>query len=162
MVATRDLAGRIVDTIIATSPRGARHRLALEAHIDVGVTKTFVVADAHPTASGRCDCRFDLPRHAISLAFLDALVVVAGRPAERNVPAAIGIGALGPLDPISGAIEYSTNLLRVDPLLARSPIAWGAPASMNDDGNTGALGEAIAGAGRGADSVCVPDARDWA
>lgn len=66
---------------------------------------------------------------------------------------AIGIGAPGPLDPVSGVIEHSTNLGWYDlPLAALiSDRFGGLPTRMSDDGDTGALGEARAGAGRGAD-----------
>jgi glucokinase len=68
-------------------------------------------------------------------------------------PAAIGIGVPGPLDAAAGVVEYSTNLgWRHLPLVALVRERFdGVPTIIEDDANSGALGEAIVGAGRGCD-----------
>ncbi len=68
-------------------------------------------------------------------------------------PAAIGVGVPGPLDAAAGIVHYSTNLGWRDlPLAALvSERFRGIPVVIDDDANAGALGEAFAGAGQGAD-----------
>ena len=124
--------------------------------LDIGGTKTIVAAvDGMPTDGLRPLRRpvtFATPRDPG--AFLSALGEAADRvlPAGAR-PAAIGIGVPGPLDPRAGIVEYSTNLgWRHLPLAALvSERFGGVPTVIEDDANSGALGEAIAGAGRGAD-----------
>jgi glucokinase len=139
-----------------TSRAGPRSRLGVLLALDVGGTKTIVAAvDGLPTEGFRPlrpPVRFATPRNPVS--FVEAV----GRAAEEALPAgvrpvAIGIGAPGPLDPGSGVIEHSTNLGWHDlPLATLISDRFGSvPTRMNDDGDTGALGEARAGAGRGAD-----------
>jgi glucokinase len=124
--------------------------------LDVGATKTIVAAfDGLPGTAAqplRPPVRFATPRDPG--AFLDAVVAAAADALPPDTrPAAIGMGVPGPLDPVRGIVEYSTNLgwrdLPLAPLV--SARFGGVPTSMDDDGNTGALGEAIAGAGKGAD-----------
>ena len=108
----------------------------------------------HPRGFDRSGHPFGSPRPAIPRRLSRRS---AERPRRRcrraPVPWPIGIGAPGPLDPVTGVIEHSTNLGWYDlPLAAMiSDRFGGVPARLNDDGNTGALGEARAGAGRGAD-----------
>lgn len=139
-------------TLLLRTPGAQRVLLAL----DVGATKTIVAAVDGLTDAGfrplRPPVRFATPRDPA--AFIEAVA----RAAEAALPAgvraaAIGIGAPGPLDAVTGVIEHSTNLGWRDLPLARliSERLGGVPTSMDDDGNVGALGEARAGAGRGAD-----------
>jgi len=65
---------------------------------------------------------------------------------------AVGVGTPGPLDRVAGLIVHSPNQgwhnVPLGPLLAER---LGVPVVMDDDGNTGGLGETILGAGNGAD-----------
>ena len=124
--------------------------------LDVGGTKTIVAAvDGLPTEGLRPlrhPVTFATPRDPD--AFLGALTTAAERvlPAGAR-PVAVGIGVPGPLDPTAGIVEFSTNLgWRHLPLAALvSERFGGVPTVIEDDANSGALGEAIAGAGRGSD-----------
>ncbi len=124
--------------------------------LDVGGTKTIVAAFEGLPGVGarplRPPVRFATPRDPE--AFLDAVVAASVEVLPVGArPAAIGIGVPGPLDPVSGIVEYSTNLGWRDlPLAALTSARFdGVRTVIDDDGNAGALGEAIAGAGRGAD-----------
>ena len=124
--------------------------------VDIGGTKTSVAA-----VEGMPDDGFRPLRPPSGFAtvsdphsFLDALLQSAAEaiPPGRR-PVAVGIGVPGPLDPDRGVIETSPNIGWRDLPLARlvSERFGGIPTVIEDDANTGALGEAIAGAGRGAD-----------
>jgi len=68
----------------------------------------------------------------------------------------IGIGFPGPLDPTKGIVLEATNLPGWDhfPLTQHvSDILEGTPAFLDNDVNLGTLGEALAGAGKGASNV---------
>ena len=141
---------------MSVAGQGASSRPEIFLALDVGATKTIVAAvDGMPSGGLRPlrpPVRFATPRDPAK--FLEAV----SRAAETALPpgarpVAIGIGAPGPLDPASGVIEHSTNLGWYDlPLAAMiSDRFGGAPTQLNDDGDTGALGEAQAGAGRGTD-----------
>jgi glucokinase len=124
--------------------------------LDIGGTKTIVAAVDRMPADGlrplRPPVHFATPRdHEVFLEMLQAA-------AERVLPegreaAAVGIGVPGPLDAALGIVHYSTNLGWRDLPLATfvSERFGGIPTVIEDDANSGALGEAIAGAGRGAD-----------
>jgi len=133
---------------------GARGRSVLA--LDIGGTKTIVAAVDDTPTDGlqplRRPVTFATPRDPG--AFLAALERAAERALPMGArPAAIGIGVPGPLDSKAGIVEYSTNLgWRHLPLAALvSDRFEGAPTVIEDDANSGALGEALAGAGRGAD-----------
>jgi glucokinase len=141
---------------MTTLGRGAEGQPGILLALDVGGTKTIVAAvDGIPSEGFRPLrplVRFATPRDPAT--FLEAV----GRAAEAALPpgarpVAVGIGAPGPLDPVSGVIEHSTNLGWYDLPLATmiSDRFGGVPTQLNDDGDTGALGEAHAGAGRGTD-----------
>jgi len=141
---------------MTTPGRDAQGQLGVLLALDVGGTKTIVAAVAGLPSEGfrplRPPVRFATPRDPAT--FVEAV----GRAAEEALPpgaspVAVGIGAPGPLDPVTGVIEHSTNLGWYDLPLAQmiSDRFGGVPTRLNDDGDTGALGEARAGAGRGAD-----------
>lgn len=143
--------------VAATSARGVAptDRVPVLA-LDIGGTKTIVAAvDDLPTDGLRPlrrPVQFATPRDPE--AFLAALAAAAERVLPGGSrPVAVGIGVPGPLDPKAGIVEYSTNLgWRHLPLAALvSECFGGIPTVIEDDANTGALGEAFAGAGRGAD-----------
>jgi glucokinase len=123
--------------------------------LDVGGTKTIVAAVAGLPSQGfrplRPPVRFATPRDPET--FLEAVDQAAEEALPPGVrPVAVGIGVPGPLDPVSGVIEQSTNLGWLNLPLAQmiSDRFGSVPTRLNDDGNAGALGEAHAGAGRGA------------
>jgi glucokinase len=141
---------------MTTPGRDAQDQPGILLVLDVGGTKTIVAAVGGLPSGGfrplRPPVRFATPRDPA--AFVQAVARAAGEalpPGAR--PVAVGIGAPGPLDPLTGVIEHSTNLGWYDLPLARmvSERFGGIPTRLNDDGDTGALGEARAGAGRGAD-----------
>jgi len=124
--------------------------------LDVGGTKTSVAAVRSLPADGlvplRPPVRFPTPRDPE--AFLDAVVAAAGQALpDGGHPSAVGIGVPGPLDAVEGIVETSPNIgwrnFPIASLVSRR--FGGVPVAIEDDANTGALGEAIAGAGRGAD-----------
>lgn len=134
---------------------GTHHPAVLLA-LDIGGTKTIVAAVAGLPSGGlqplRPPVRFATPRDPAK--FLDAVERAAEEALPLGVrPVAIGIGVPGPLDPVSGVVEHSTNLGWYDLPLAQmlSDRFDGVPTRLNDDGDAGALGEAYAGVGRGAD-----------
>jgi glucokinase len=124
--------------------------------VDVGGTKTSVAA-----VRGAPRDRFDPLRPPVRFpttpdpdAFLQALVDAAHRVLpEGGRPAAVGIGVPGPLDVERGIVVTSPNLgWRDFPISTLVSECFGrVPVAIDDDSNVGALGEAIVGAGRGAD-----------
>jgi len=141
---------------MTASPRDGPGQTEILLALDVGATKTIVAAVDGLPSDGfrplRPPVRFATPRDPAT--FLDAVAAAAAAalpPGTR--PVAVGIGAPGPLDPGTGVIEHSTNLGWFDlPLAAMIADRFaGVPVQLNDDGDTGALGEAHAGSGRGAD-----------
>ena len=133
-----------------------RHRDPLVLALDVGGTKTSVAAVRGAPRDGfgplRPPVRFPTPRDPD--AFLRALVEAAHRVLpEDGRPAAVGIGVPGPLDAERGVVETSPNIGWRDLSIAAlvSECFRGVPVAIEDDSNAGALGEAVAGAGRGTD-----------
>jgi glucokinase len=124
--------------------------------LDIGATKTIVASVDRAPENGfqplRPPVRFATPRDAG--AFLAALEEGAAKALPQGTaPAAVGIGVPGPLDAARGIVLHSTNLgWRSLPLGDMVSGLFGhVPVAMDDDSNTGALGEAFGGAGRGAD-----------
>jgi glucokinase len=123
--------------------------------VDVGATKTLVAALQTTVDRWPADVlvrRFPTPVDVDELVarIAAALAELAdGRSLKR-----IGVGAPGPLDPITGIILHSPNQAWRDvplgPMLAAEA---GAPVALDDDANLGALGEAVLGAGAGASSI---------
>lgn len=124
--------------------------------LDVGGTKTMVAAVAG-LPQGRLRplrpaVRFATPRD--TEAFLEQVIRAAAQALpDGSRPDAVGIGVPGPLDTARGLVPTSTNIgWRDFPIVARVSELFGdIPVSIDDDANTGALGEAIVGSGRGAD-----------
>ena len=68
----------------------------------------------------------------------------------------IGIGSPGTIDPESGVVEYWSNLdFRHVPLAEMIQERTGLPALLENDANCAALGEYVAGAGKGSKSLVV-------
>ena len=124
--------------------------------LDVGGTKTSVAVVRGMPTEGLVTLappvRFQTPRDPG--AFLDAVAVAASTmlPSGERL-AAVGIGVPGPLDAVRGVVHSSPNIGWRDLSLAAlvSGRFGGVPVAIDDDANTGALGEAMAGAGRGYD-----------
>jgi glucokinase len=81
--------------------------------------------------------------------------VFAARPEARDGLMGIGICAPGPLDPLSGVILNPPNVpcWRNFPLAAEVERVFGLAARVDNDGNAGALAEALWGAGVGYKNV---------
>ncbi len=134
-----------------------RGRPRLVGAVDVGATKTLAAVARLPLAAwapaGRI-VRMATPREPAAL--VEALAVaLADLAAEAGGPLeAVGAGAPGPLDAARGIVLHSPNQgwhdVPLGPLLAAR---LGVPVGLDDDANCGALGEALLGAGRGADPV---------
>ena len=125
--------------------------------IDVGASKTLVTV--RPVAFSAWEPRFPTvcsPTPATPDALVGALEASLARLAAMagGRIVAAGCGTPGPLDPDRGVIIHSPNQgwrdVPLGPLLEGR---LGVPVRLGDDANTGALGEAILGAGRGADPV---------
>lgn len=133
---------------------GRRDPLVLA--IDVGGTKTALALvrglphDGFAPLGGPHS--FATPRDPVRLADEIAARTARLLPEGRR-PLAVGIGAPGPVDVTRGSIPSSPNLGWYDVPLAQllSERLGAVPVGIDDDSNTGALGEAIAGAGRGVD-----------
>ena len=131
----------------------------LIAAVDVGATKT-LVAVVPATANGgvrepvarwrvrRLATDRDPDRH------VGAVAAAIGDLAAGEHVRAVGVAAPGPLDPVRGVILHSPNLgWRDHPFGPTLAVLAGAPVTLEDDANAGALGEALLGAGAGRDPV---------
>jgi glucokinase len=137
-----------------------RDRHPVIGAVDIGATKTLVAvlptvadpADLAGSGGFRRPLRFATqrdPTHQVDRVAASLRELASGRPIV-----AIGVAAPGPLDPASGLIVESPNLGWRDlPLGTALAERLSAPVAVEDDANAGALGEALAGAGRGADPV---------
>ncbi|MGD8682616.1 MAG: ROK family protein [Chloroflexota bacterium] len=133
-----------------------RRAMPLVLAIDVGGTKTAVAAVRGMPSDGFVPVAeiagFPTPRDPDR--FLDAVAtaVIRAVPVGERVDA-VGIGAPGPVDVERGSIASSPNIgwrdVPVAELVERR--LGGVPVAIEDDSNAGALGEAVAGAGRGID-----------
>lgn len=125
------------------------------ARSDIGVTKALLTV--RPIPLGGWDLRtptlrIESPRDPATFAdqLADSLQTLARTAGGAVV--AVGVGTPGPLDRKAGLIVHSPNQgwynVQLGPLLTER---LGVPVAMDDDGNTGGLGETILGAGDGAD-----------
>lgn len=134
------------------SPRAAGDPRILA--VDIGATKTLVtlrsLSDLH--APGAPSERFVTLRDPA--AAVDAIAAAVARltPAGAGPLAAAGLVAPGPLDAATGRILDAANLgWRQVPLAPMLAERLGIPVALEDDATAAALGEALAGAGVGAD-----------
>jgi predicted NBD/HSP70 family sugar kinase len=122
--------------------------------VEIGGTKTQVVAG---TPAGRIvdRRRFRVDRDRGAAGIRDCLAEAVAGLAEQWRPAAVGAGFGGPVDWRTGRIAHSHQVAGWDgfPLADWLAERAGAPAFVENDANTAALGEARHGAGRGHDSV---------
>ncbi len=161
-------------THAAVRPRPAIARPLLGA-VDVGATKTLVTVRETPLgewSTRGAVVRLPTPRTPVELvaaiagafeqllagsrpgAGTGARATDAGRLAVLGRLATVGVGTPGPLDAAAGIVIHAPNQRWRDVPLARMLAdALGVPVAIDDDANLGALGEAILGAGRGADPV---------
>jgi glucokinase len=131
------------------------------AAIDIGGTKTLVlVVPANAVWSSATEARRDA-RRAVRFATerqpaqqIRRVADVVRRLANGRTIGAVGVAAPGPLDHHTGRVLHSPNLgwkgFDLGVALAEE---LSAPVSVDDDANAGAIGEALVGAGRGADPV---------
>lgn len=125
--------------------------------VDVGATKTLVTLRDAATVEGPWRAehveRFATPRDPV--AALGAIAAAADRLLREHGRGAITAAAIvapGPLDAAAGRIDFSPNLgWRDVPLAGWLATRLGIPVALEDDATAAALGEAYAGAGRGAD-----------
>lgn len=146
------MADRMAETQL--TQRGAAHMPeGLVGAVDVGATKTLVAVVALPLRVWDrriATRRFATPADPDELGFMiDASVRdLAG----GGRVLAIGIGTPGPLDVETGVVRHSVNQQWHDVPLAELVAArTGSVVRLDDDANTGALGEAHFGAGRDCD-----------
>jgi glucokinase len=125
--------------------------------VDIGATKTLVTVSPYPIESwpaSRPMVRFATPRDPVACVerIGRALDLLAGR--EMGALVAVGCGTPGPLDRERGIVIHSPNQawrdIPIGPWLSERVRV---PVAIDDDARTGALGEAVLGAGAGADPV---------
>jgi glucokinase len=123
--------------------------------VDIGATKTCVAAIALPLVAWDASIpvrRFRTSHDPETLA--DSIAAALSDLAPWTSLLALGVAAPGPLDPRSGMVGHSPNLgWRDVPLGALLSARVGAQVVLEDDANAGGLGEAVLGAGLGADPV---------
>lgn len=125
--------------------------------VDIGATKTLVTLIPRPVEEWPAHppvVRFATPLDPAACVerIGGALERLAGR--ERGAVVAVGCGTPGPLDRERGIIIHLPNQAwRAVPIGPWLSERVGAPVAIDDDARTGALGEAVLGAGAGADPV---------
>lgn len=117
------------------------------------------IAVALVSEDGRILARHSCPTPRGPEAVADAIAAtvreVLSRTGETEVPY-LGLGTPGTIDPERGMVEYWSNLdFRHVPLADMLTARLGLPVLMENDANCAALGEYIAGAGRGSRSMVV-------
>ncbi len=129
--------------------------------IDLGGTNIVAgVVDADNNIIAKAECKTNLPRP-----YGDILEDMA-RLSEQAVEKAgltmddvryVGVGCPGTCNVFTGLVEYSCNLdFKEVPLQAELAARIGKPVYIENDANAAALGEAVAGAAKGAQSaLCI-------
>ena len=117
------------------------------------------IAVALVSEEGQILARHSCPTPRGPEAVADAIAAevreVLSRAGETEVPY-LGLGTPGTIDPEKGVVEYWSNLdFRHVPLADMLRERLGLPVLMENDANCAALGEYIAGAGRGSRSMVV-------
>jgi len=125
--------------------------------VDIGASKTLVAVVGLPISDWhmrRRVIRFDTPRDPTECVERVARAVVELAGNGMGELLAVGCGTPGPLDRQRGVVIHSPNQgwrdVPIGPWLTER---LGVPAVIDDDARTGAIGEAVLGAGVGADPV---------
>lgn len=140
---------------LRSGSRAAHEARGWVGAVDVGATKTLVSVVPLPLAEwdrGVVIRRFATPTDPVQLVAMiaAALQELAG----THTVVAVGIGTPGPLDARRGVIVHSPNQRWHDiPLADLVGERVGVPVRLDDDANTGALGEWRLGAGRDRDPM---------
>lgn len=117
------------------------------------------VAAALVSEDGTILARRSCPTPRGAEAVADAIAAQVRGVLEQNAGEQVtyvGLGSPGTIDPEAGVVEYWSNLdFRHVPLAAMLQERLGLPALMENDANCAALGEFVAGAGRGSRSMVV-------
>lgn len=123
--------------------------------IDIGGTKTLVAIgddDGRALAERRLETRSSEGGDQLVQRAAATLQELAG--GSLSELRALGVGALGPLRSSDGVLLDPPNLgWGTYPLAARLQRRTGVPTTIDNDCNAGALGELVAGAGRGAGAL---------
>ena len=129
--------------------------------IDLGGTNIVagVVNDEHEIIS-RAKCKTNLPRPAAEI-LQDMAAMARQAVAEAGLTMEdiqyVGVGCPGTCNGETGVVEYANNL-RFENVALRDDLSklTGRPVYIENDANAAALGEAVAGAAKGAQScVCI-------
>ncbi len=129
--------------------------------IDLGGTNIVAgVVDDQNRILAKADCKTNLPRpHKEILADMAAVAEKAAENAGVSMDdvSYIGVGCPGTCNGETGIVEYSCNLdFKEVPLKAELSALTGKPVFVENDANAAALGEAKAGAAKGAKSaLCI-------
>lgn len=129
--------------------------------IDLGGTNIVAgVVDDNQTIIAKAQCKTDLPRpYKDILADMAALARKAVENAGLTMDdvAYVGVGCPGTCNVFTGIVEYSCNLdFNEVPLQSELSELLGKPVYVENDANAAALGEAVAGAAKGAKSaLCI-------
>ncbi len=129
--------------------------------IDLGGTNIVAgVVNDEQRIIAKAECKTNLPRPA------EAIIADMARLAKEATANAgltmddvayVGVGCPGTCNVGTGLVEYSCNLdFKEVPLQEALSVATGKPVYIENDANAAALGEAIAGAAKGAQSaLCI-------
>lgn len=129
--------------------------------VDLGGTNIVAgVVDENYRIVATAKCKTNMPRPAESI--LEDIAVVSREAMKKaglsmNQASFIGIGSPGTCNTDTGVVEYANNLdfvnVPVGPIMHEK---LGLPVYIENDANAAALGEAKAGAAKGADScICI-------
>ncbi len=129
--------------------------------IDLGGTNIVAgVVDDEQRIIAKADCKTNLPRPAeVIVADMARLAKEATEKAGLSMDdvESIGVGCPGTCNVFTGIVEYSCNLdFKEVPLQSMLSEATGKPVYVENDANAAALGEAVAGAAKGAqNALCI-------
>ncbi len=129
--------------------------------IDLGGTNIVAGAvDENNTILAKAECKTNMPRPA--QAIMEDMARLAKEAAEKagftmDDVAYVGVGCPGTCNVLTGIVEYSCNLdFKEVPLKEELEKLTGKPVYIENDANAAALGEAKAGAAKGANSaLCI-------
>lgn len=123
--------------------------------IDLGGTNIVAgVVDEEYKILAKAECKTNIPRPAESVC--DSMAEVAKQAAEKagvnwDDISSIGIGVPGAVNPVTGVIAYSANLLFKDwEIVKMMEERLGKKVSIENDANAAAYGEFLAGSAKGA------------